>query len=63
MSQALALLRVVGDVGMLTGAALSGAIADASSMEAAMTLNAGALLAVTSWFTYRRLYRDKTAKL
>ena len=52
-TQALALMRTVGDVGLLLGASTAGVLADWSSMGAAMDANAGLLLVATSWFAAR----------
>ncbi|KAH9253133.1 hypothetical protein BASA81_008815 [Batrachochytrium salamandrivorans] len=49
-SQALALMRTIGDVGLLVGAAGSGLVADAVGFERAMEINAGLLGISTLWF-------------
>ena len=48
-SQALALLRTVGDVGMVTGAVVSGAVAGQLGEQSAMQLNGLVLLGLTSF--------------
>ena len=61
-TQALALMRTVGDVGLLVGAGGAGLLADWSSMGAAMDGNAGLLLVATTWFAFRTLWsRTSTA--
>mmetsp|Transcript_105374 Transcript_105374/g.304141 ORF Transcript_105374/g.304141 Transcript_105374/m.304141 type:complete len:148 (+) Transcript_105374:80-523(+) len=52
-AHATSLLRTSGDIGMLSGALLSGMVADASSMDMAMRLNGGMLLAGSLWYAYR----------
>lgn len=51
-SQALAVLRTVGDVGLLVGAAGTGLVADVYGFQAAMLSNAGLLGLATTWFVW-----------
>ena len=60
-TQALALMRTVGDVGLLVGAGTAGVLADWSSMGAAMDGNAGLLLVATTWFAFRTLWSSRNA--
>ena len=60
-TQALALMRTVGDVGLLVGAGTAGVLADWSSMGAAMDGNAGLLLVATTWFAFRTLLSRNAA--
>ena len=51
-SQALAVLRTVGDVGLLLGAAGTGIVADLFGFKAAMLSNAALLGTTTAWFAW-----------
>lgn len=61
-SQALALHRTVGDVGLLIGSLSSGVVADVSSTDAAMRLNAGLLMGSTLWFAKTTLFDEFIAR-
>ncbi len=54
-SQALSLLRTSGDIGMLLGASLSGAVAALTSIESTMMLNGSVLLASSSFVAWRHI--------
>lgn len=53
-AQALALLRVVGDVGLLVGAATAGMCADLTSIDSAIHTSGGVLLGAALWFSLRK---------
>ena len=59
-SQALALMRTTGDVGLLVGASGTGALADGTSYETAMVSNASLLFAASAGFAFSTLGRKKT---
>jgi predicted MFS family arabinose efflux permease len=61
-AQALAAQRTCGDVGMLAGAAATGALADQLGLDVALRLNAALLLLVTSWFGVRGALRRQAAR-
>jgi hypothetical protein len=61
-AQALAAQRTCGDVGMLAGAAATGALADACGVGMALRLNAALLLAVTGWLGVRGELRHRAAR-
>ena len=58
-AQAIALLRTMGDVGLLLGATCTGALADLSSIEGAMGFSGGFLLTATSWYVVREGFLAK----
>lgn len=57
--QALALQRIMGDIGMLVGAAATGLVADVSGIDHAFQMNAALLLATSGWFGAKKLHRKK----
>lgn len=52
-AQAIALLRTMGDVGLLLGATCTGALADLTSIEGAMGFSGGFLCTATLWYAIR----------
>ena len=58
-AQAIALLRTMGDVGLLLGATCTGALADLSSIEGAMGFSGGFLLTATTWYVAREGFLAK----
>eukprot|EP00241_Pyramimonas_parkeae_P003643 CAMPEP_0114227452 /NCGR_PEP_ID=MMETSP0058-20121206/1800_1 /TAXON_ID=36894 /ORGANISM="Pyramimonas parkeae, CCMP726" /LENGTH=645 /DNA_ID=CAMNT_0001338299 /DNA_START=199 /DNA_END=2136 /DNA_ORIENTATION=- len=58
-AQALALQRIMGDIGMLVGAAATGLVADVSGIDHAFQMNAALLLATSGWFGAKKLHRKK----